>query len=358
MENNRLGFVAVILLWGVALYLFSGTLMRQGGDLTRNSFLASKIASFEEVFNTKKDIIGVFGADGDYEKSTVYFNKSVNVRGINAAPGNPNLIFASSDDGLLVSNDGGSSWRIFSDVEQKINSGTDIYKIIFDFQGNAYVSIFKNNQGILYRSRDNFLTVEKLFGIDGEAIYDFDLSGNDIYLGLSDGRIFVYSIVENSSRIISVLPSAITGLKAGRQNRNLIYVSVKSGGFYVSENGGKSFKKMKYLDKYHGANQINQFAVGSGNDYLIYAATDYGLIRSLDGGKTWQVFKILPLEELKISSVYYDSDSSEIYASSNGKLYRNKNGGSNWQIFETGIDGRQISAIALDGGKIIIGTKD
>lgn len=120
--DKGLGFVAIILIWGGALYLFSGTLMRQGGSLGGDGFLASTLASFNEVFNTKKDIIGVFGANGDYEKSTVYFSKSANIRDINFVPNNPNLIFASSDDGLLVSNDGGSAWRIFSDVEHKINS--------------------------------------------------------------------------------------------------------------------------------------------------------------------------------------------------------------------------------------------
>ena len=356
--DKGLGFVAIILIWGGALYLFSGTLLRQSGRLGGDGFLASTLANFEEVFNTKKDIIGVFGADGDYEKSTVYFDKSVNIRGINVAPGNSNLVFAPSDDGLLVSNDGGSDWRIFSDAEHKINSGADVYKIVFAPDGNAYMSIFKNNQGILYRSRDNFLTVEKLFGMEGQAIYDFDLSGDEIYLGLSDGRIFIYSIAENSSRIVFSLPRAITGLKTGKQNMNLIYASVKEGGFYASENKGESFQRMKYLDKYRGASQINDFVVSPSNDYLVYAATDYGFIRSSDGGKTWQVFDSLPSEEREISSVYYDSASSKIYVSSNGKLYINGNGGLNWQILETGIGDRSISAIAPNNGKIIIGTSD
>ena len=320
--------------------------------------MASTVANFEKALNSKKDIVGIFNENSSYQKSIVYSAKSVNIRDIDFAPNNSNLIFASSDDGLLVSNDGGLIWRIFFDVEHKINSGTDVYKVIFASDGNAYISIFKDNKGILYGSKDNFLTVEKLFGINGEAVYDFVLCGDEIYLGLSDGRIFIYSISQKSSRFLSSLPSAITNLKLGKQNKNLVYATVDSGGFYVSENKGESFQKMKYLDRYRGASQINDFIVSPSNDYLIYAATNYGLIKSSDGGKTWQVFKSLPSEEPRTSLVYYNYSSSEIYTSSNGKLYINKKGELNWKILETETDSRKISAIGLNNGKIIIGTED
>jgi photosystem II stability/assembly factor-like uncharacterized protein len=114
---------------------------------------------------------------------------------------------------------------------------------------------------------------------------------------------------------------------------------------------------MKYLDKYRGADRISQFFVSPLNDNLVFSATDYGLIRSADGGASWKVFKDLPSEEPEIHSVFYSASSSEVYASSNGKLYANKEGNLNWKIFNTGSD-RNISRIFSYGGKILIGTED
>jgi len=356
MEKD-LGFVAIILIWGGFFYLFVSTVFGGGVFSGGDNFLASAFNSFEEAVNTKKNIIGIFDENGDYRSSTVY-SGSADIRNIDFSYQNPDLIFASSDEGLLVSNDGGSVWHVFSDVEHKINSGADVYKIAFDSSGNAYLSVFANNQGILYASRDNFLTVEKLFNIDNEVIYDFSVSGDKIYLGLSDGRIFSYSVSWKTSRVLSSLPSAILKLETGRGNSNLIYATVESGGFYVSRNGGASFQKMKYLNDYRGANNVNDFYVSPYNDFLVYAATDYGLIRSFDGGMTWQVFDSLPSEESRISSVYYDAPSLKTYASSNGKLYVNRNGDLNWQILETGIGGREISVIKLKNDEIIVGTRD
>jgi photosystem II stability/assembly factor-like uncharacterized protein len=358
MEKG-LGFVAIILIWGGAIYLWGGSLLFGGHSsfLNGDNFLASSLASFEQAINTKSGIFGFFGESGFYSESDLHLGKSADIRDIDVSSKNNSLVFASSDKGLLATNDGGLNWQVFSDVEHRINSGADVYQASFLSDGTGYVSVYKNGKGIFYSSPDNFLTAEKLFEIDGEKITAFALSGDSAYLGLSGGKIFLYSISQNASRYISFLPSSITSLQAGRNDSGLLYASTDSGGFWVSRDSGVSFKRMKYLDKYGGANEISQFFVSPLNDNLIFAATNYGLIKSADGGASWKVFKDLPSEDSEIRSVYYDSSSSEIYASSNGKLYINKEGSLNWKILDTGSD-RNISRIFPYNGKILIGTEN
>lgn len=322
-----------------------------------NNFLASSLASVEQALNSKKGILGYFGDGGSYSPSVFHSGKSADIRNIAVSPKNGSLIFASSNKGLLVSNDSGKNWRIFSDVEHKINSGADVRQASFSNDGTGYVAVYKNGKGIFYGSKDNFLTAEILFEIDGEKITAFALAGDSAYIGLSGGRIFIYSISQKASRLASSLPSSIKSLQAGRYDSGLLYASLESGGFWASRNSGISFERMKYLDEYRGANRISQFFVGPRNDNLIFAATDYGLIRSADGGKTWQVFNALPSEKSKISSVYYSASSSEIFASSNGKIYIGKEGSPNWKIWNIDSD-RSISVIYPYGGKIFVGTED
>jgi hypothetical protein len=132
MEKG-LGFVAILLVWGGALYLYGGSLFFGGHSsfLNGDNFLASSLASFEQALNTKSGIFGFFGEDGLYSESDLHIGKSADIRDIDVSPQNGNLVFASSDEGLLATNDGGLNWQIFSDVEHKINSGADVYQTSF-----------------------------------------------------------------------------------------------------------------------------------------------------------------------------------------------------------------------------------
>ncbi len=355
MEKG-LGFLVVLLIWGGLLYiLFYNTSFTL--NFLGNSSLASSLSSFRKALNSQKEIIGIFNKDGDFENATIHFNKKIDILDIKISPQDPKLIFAGSNQGMFVSRDGGLNWYSFLDVEHKIDSYTRIYKILFDSSEMAFISTFQNNKGIVYKTQNNFFSLEKIFELDGEAIYDFDVSGSNLYLGLSDGRLLVYSLDKNEFQVLTTLNSAITNLKVGRGNNGLIYLTLKSGGFWKSENGGKSFSRMTFLDNYSGANKIQNFLVGWPNNSLIYAATQYGLIRTLDGGNSWQFFKSFPAEKSTISALALKPNPGEIFTASNGKIYINRDHSLNWQIFNSELIDREISVISPNGDKIIIGTK-
>jgi hypothetical protein len=356
--SKAIEITAIMAVLAVSLYFLGAILIGNSGFVFEgNDFLSSSLASVGQALNSKSGILGVFEKDGSYSRSIVHSGKSGDIRNIVASPKNGSLIFASSNKGLLASNDGGENWNAFSDVENKIDSGTDVYQVGFSDGGTGFISVYKGGKGIFYSSQDNFMTVEKLFETNGEKITAFALAGDSVYFGLSGGKIFLYSLSQKASRLVSSLPSSAKSLQSGRYDSGLLYASLDSGGFWVSRNSGASFQKMGYLEKYRGAEKISQFFVSSRNDNLIFAATEYGLIKSVDGGKTWRVFDSLPSEENKISSVYYDFFSSEVYASSNGKVYVREEGSLNWKIWNAGSN-RSISFIFPYGGKILIGTED
>lgn len=363
MEKG-LGFIIVILIWGSLLsFLFNSPLAPK---FTGTKLFSSAISGFSSDANTQKkevgqkEIIGIFDDNNkaDFQKANIHFNKSIDVFDIKISSNNPQLIFAGSNHGLFVSRDAGLNWYNFSDLESSINSNTVVYKILFESKTNqAYISVFQNNKGTVYKSKDNFFSLEKIFEIQDEAVYNFDVNGDNLYLGLSNGRLLLYSLKKDESRVLTTLNSAITDLKVSQNIEGLIYLTLKSGGFWVSGNNGQSFERMKFLDNYKGANKINDFSLSFLNNSLIYAATDYGLIKSSDTGKSWQVFKSLPVEETAISGLAFLDNPGEIFAASNGKIYKSRDYGLNWRTIETGFNDREISIIKPLGDKIIVGTK-
>jgi len=357
---EKFGFLAIILVWGGLFYFLfiNGPIAT---SFSGSNFLSSVMTGLNANSQSQEKVMGISDSRGNFQKTEIHFNQSVDIFDIeiseNTASGAP-LIFAGSNRGLFISRDNGLNWYNFSDVEHKINSDSQIYKILFNLNkpSEGFISVFYQGKGAIYKSQDNFFSLEKIFEINGEAVYDFDTDGSNLYFGLSNGRLIVYSLAKNTSRVLTNFNSPIKELKVFK-NGGLIYAALKSGGFWVSVNAGQSFERMTFLDKYNGANKIHNFESSLLNNALVYASTDYGLIRSTDSGENWQVFKSLPTEKQAISAVSFKDNPGEIFTASNGKIYISLDYGLNWQVIDTEIENRVISIIKPIGDKIIVGTE-
>jgi len=357
MDSKGAGFIAVLIVWGGLFYLFFASPVASSVSAGSGSFSAAAFSIFDGFGdrNGSNEPFGSVDEKGNFQKSQARLDNPVNISQVEFSLSDPSLLFAVSDRGLFASKDAGLNWYSFSDVEHKLSSGATIYKILFNPENKkqSFVSVFSSGKGIVYKSENNFLSVEKLIEFDNEGTYDFDIKNNNLYLGLSNGKLLIYSLDKNESRVLTTFSSPITGLKIP-SGGNLIYLTLKSGGLYLSYDGGWSFDRLKYLDNYKGANKINGFFVSLYDNFSIYAATDYGLVHSFDAGTTWKIFKSLPSEIASVSAVALNSK-DEIFAASNGKIYKSRDNGQNWQIIETNI-GAQISVMVFSGDRVIIGT--
>lgn len=357
MDNKGTGFIAVLIIWGGLFYLFSVSPAAPVVSAGSGSFSAATVSAFSGILggnSGSNEPFGFINKEGNFQKSQAHFDNSVNISQIEISSSDPSLMFAVSNSGLFASKDAGLNWYSFSDVEHKLNSNVTVYKILFNPENKkqSFISVFSDGKGVVYKSENNFLSVEKLIEFDSEGVYDFDIKNNNLYLGLSNGKLIIYSLDRNESRILTAFSSPVTGLKIP-SGGNLIYLTLKSGGLYLSYDGGWSFSRLQSLDNYKGANKINGFFVSPSDTFSIYAATDYGLMHSFDAGATWKIFKSLPSETASVSAVALNGN-GEIFAASNGKIYKSRDNGQNWQIIETNI-GAQISTMVFSGERVIIG---
>lgn len=356
MENKGYGFLAIIIIWGGLFYLYSVSPIAPSASAGSVNFSATTFSAFGGLFNGdggSNEPFGLINEKGVFQKSQAHFDNALNISQIEISLSDPSLIFAASNSGLIASKNGGLNWYPFFDVEHKLN-GVAVYKILFNPENNtqSFISTFSNGKGIVYKSENNFLSVEKLIEFDNEGVYDFGVKNGDLYLGLSNGKLIVYSLDRNEGRILTAFSSPITGLIIP-SNGNLIYLTLKSGGLYSSYDRGLSFSRIKSLDNYKGANKINALFVSPNDSFSIYAATNYGLLHSFDAGASWKVFKSLPSEIANVSTVAVNNN-GEIFVASNGKIYKSRDNGKNWQNIETNF-GTGISIIAFNEKQVIIG---
>ncbi|MBI3638514.1 hypothetical protein HY227_02115 [Candidatus Wolfebacteria bacterium] len=357
----KISIIALVLgMLGILVYgLF---FIMPKGDFIGGSFLASGTEIFKNEFggfaaekNKKEGILNTINKDGGVEKSIVHFDKKINISDIKVSSRSPKLIFAGSNFGLFASRDYGKNWYNFSDIEKNIDSDAQIYKILTNPAGYSFISVFKNKKGIVYKTGDDFMSVDKILELDSEAVYDFDLNGDNLYMALSDGWVLKFSTKENKIENLKKFTSPVTNLKVENEGK-IVYTTLKSGGFFASVNGGKDFERKYFLADYGGAEKIKMFLA---NNFSVYAATDYGLIKSENSGNTWKSYESLPGKNEKVSVLAINPELKEIVAASRDKIYESSDFGLSWLVLDPQISGgRKISTIADYGDKIIVGTEE
>jgi hypothetical protein len=298
----------------------------------------------------QEEIIGFFDNNDGFNRSAFYSDKKVNIFNIRISSDKETL-FAGSDRGLFISQDKGLSWQSFSDSQNKISSNAQVYKILFNNTGFGFLSVFQDKKGFLYASNNNFSSLEKLLEFDNAAITDFDILGENLYFGLSDNRLFSYSLREKNLKFLKVFDSPVSRLKLNQSG--LLYLTFQKNGLWLSGDFGQTFNQMKFPED---ASQVYDFLIDSKNNFLIFAATDTGFFRSLDGGNNWQALKSLPSEKPIVSTLALRESAGEIFAVYGDKIYKSPDYGISWQILAPGFAKRIISVVSPVDKSIFIGT--
>lgn len=112
-----------------------------------------------------------------------------------------------------------------------------------------------------------------------------------------------------------------------------LYVATKSAGVWRSDDSGATWKDLsKAYVKFAGAGEFGDIALGVSDPNIAILATKFGLLRSVDGGDTWDKIDLLtPAGTTQIYSLTVDpKDPNNSYYGTSTNFYRTVNGGTNW----------------------------
>lgn len=188
----------------------------------------------------------------------------------------------------------------------------------------------------------------------GEGLQRPDLSiGNGIYKSVDGGIHWMHIGLENIQQC--------GGLAIDPKNENRVFVAALGNpygpnpdrGIYKTEDGGKNWEKVLYIDENTGAIQVK---IDPNNPYIVYAdlwaarlapwengmwnGKNSGLFKSIDGGKTWKKLSNgLPGTDKGLGRIGFTiapSDSKRLYATVDageyGGIYRSDDAGENWTL--------------------------
>ncbi|MDP3947709.1 MAG: hypothetical protein Q8Q41_03410 [bacterium] len=305
--------------------------------------------------------VGVIAVGTDsgisFTPASVHAPRNPDITVIDSQP-EEGLLFAGSTGGLLVSRDGGKNWYQWSDLEKQVDDGT----VIYDLARNpsrpreVYVAAFRRNEGVIYRTDNNFFTLTKVWDAQEKAPYALAVDGAHLYFGLSDGRVMRYRFTDGKFEGLSALGSPVVDIDV-RGNGATLYAATKSRGIFASFDGGRTFAQLKGdLSSYPGALKMTAVAPDASAANRVYAASLSGLLRSDDAGDSWVVISSVITPGSPVSALEVRSD-GRIFAASGEKLYISDDRGTTWRIATPLPNGRTLSAIKVfNDGTIVVGT--
>ena len=241
-----------------------------------------------------------------------------NLHSLTAFPASPDLVFASSEDAILKSADGGKTWLAVAEPRPIAPRPTAARA------GGAGVAARSSGKVHIHALRAVPLDKDKVVLLAGTDAGLFRSSNS----GATWEQVKAAGLTGVSILAIYAPPTAASRLAA------------RTGeGLFVSGDFGRSWQAALVPNGYY----IYDVALPVEHDIAILAATSRGILQSTDEGVHWKlVTEGVPAAT--VDSVRFNpSQPREAFLVEYGKVYRTEDGGDSWQAFsDEGLEGAAI----------------
>ncbi|MBF0525929.1 MAG: hypothetical protein HQK56_12630 [Deltaproteobacteria bacterium] len=272
------------------------------------------------------------------------------IKSIAVDPGEGNIVLAGAygGDGLFRSNDGGQTWQSVPGFRNAIvygisicRSNPDVVWAINDPEG-VYLS---TDKGASF-SLSNLATYSNYFAIAAHPRNpQAALVGTGGYGGIYyTGHLF-YTVDagQNWSQIPQIFDYPVSSIAINPQNDGEIWVGTgyysftgTNGSLYKSGDWGQSWTKVAT----GLTGDYRLLAINPVNPRIIFAGGAAGLVRSIDGGQTWNVTKPMYCGSLALDP----SNPRIVYVGTGDNLvYKSMDGGETWETIPVGLNALSLA---------------
>jgi hypothetical protein len=279
-----------------------------------------------------------------------------NVLSMEVNKNNPGRVFVgTASAGIYLTENCGESWL-------KDKSGftniTDIENI--SEKNLIYISAVKEGRGKVLKTTNEGNDWVEIYTEKNDGPYVSALSADPrnaetVYIANTEGGIFKTEDGGKSWKTLKWLQSGyVRKIEFSKVNPEIIYFATKGGGLFKSENRGEKFEKIIDGDIYN-------VVADPANEAAVYASTKNGLEKSVNKGEEWETLNTLtkPEELISYGLAVNPSNPAEIYYASGGAFYKSVNGGESWTPIQFNI-GASIDVVKIDpndSAVIYLGTR-
>ncbi len=284
---------------------------------TENGLLISENSSFSNYEIV--DFTGLLDLDREVTDIDVAANGRISVT-------NKTFLYISDNEGeTFESLDLGLSLNLIGSIK-------------WDSKGNVYLGTNSNG---LFKSSNNGLTFTKLTGVlDNENIISIESQGSKLFVQTDNSLMLSEDggvIFENLTEELSI--SSITSFKLVSNNRIEL---LTNKGIFTSDDDGETFTN-ESLKLNLGT--MTDIASNSNGDFILSTMAN-GLFKSDDNGKTW--FNLSKeLESISINAIEVDgANDNKFYLGTTNGLMVSINGGNSFELFnDNQLSGENIISL-------------
>jgi photosystem II stability/assembly factor-like uncharacterized protein len=249
-------------------------------------------------------------------------------------PSDPKSIYYGTvKQGMLYSYDRGVSWSLARNLgsgPKTINSIAVDPKNTCTVYASLGQKIFKTEN--CSRSWELIFT-ENATRVEVTSIAVDHFNSNNIYATLSRGDIIKSINGGESWQTVYRFKKKINKFYIDPNDSRRIYAAVDKEGLYRSDDSANTWQNINNIfDEFKIGSNIVDFQIFKNQPNLIFIATEKGIIRSTDRGKTWEQLALLPPEKKAaiVSIAVNSEDPKEIYYVTGATFYKSIDGGENW----------------------------
>lgn len=228
-------------------------------------------------------------------RPSVYTFKTSDFHSLTFDPGNAGRVLFGHHGGVLATDDGGQTWT--PAIERANFDGMNLA-----FDPNTEGSVYLAGHNVISRSDDGGRTWTQ---------FSHNLPGLDLHAFAASPTV----------------PGRFYAFALGR-------------GLYMSQGGAESWAPL-----WPGAPQGTHSIVELADGTLVLGAGDGGILRSEDGGKTWNESRS-GIETGAVYSLDGAPDGNRVYAGVSSGLYASRDGGRTWQL--TSLNDTQVVAVGVN----------
>ena len=311
-------------------------------------------------------------------------SSSRRTRAFSQSPDNQKLLFAGTVEGLWMSEDAGVTWRLGTQKELVINSivslpggivllGTDgagvvrsidggrswvasnagfserfISRMVFDRVGRrvlAGIWADRRHGGVFAAASARGPWYRFGTGLEGREVLSLGLIGNEVIAGTDDGLFLSAGPIGAWQRLTTIVDGAdvhprVTDVIAVSPRKVL---AATSKGLLKTSDGGRTWQRTPLGI----SEQISTLAVSPSDTNLVVATTALGFFRSNDGGDTWTQVSGGLGDVLVHTVAFLPSRKDFLYAATPQGLFQSPDLGVTWERATGGIPWADITGLAV-----------